>query len=307
MSDTPLFIPDLKDRFVDYRKDIWGDSFNWSWNRKTTEIKYLVIHHSASIHEGTPDDIALFHKARGWGGVGYHFIITKDGKVWYVGDIGTARANVANMNEKVIGICLIGDFTEYLPSDEQIESTHLLCKFLLEQPQWPNIKDWDDVVGHKELDATACPGDSWDKSQEGDMWWRVKTGTIYSKPEQSDDVEQVTNDTAITAHEKFIGDLNEILKLPFGNDSTIKILTRTSELAAIEVNHKPLKEKHDDLLAELGKMLNLSEINETNVKQAVKALILDDLKGSLTKWEYINVLIKEILNIKGGEDNEKNN
>jgi hypothetical protein len=296
MPDTTLFIPELKDRFVDYRKDIWGDSFSWSWARKSTEIKYLVIHHSVTIHEATADDIALLHKARGWGGIGYHFVITKDGKVWYVGDVSTARANVANMNEKVIGICMVGDFTKHLPSDQQIESAHLLCKFFIEQAAWPNVKCWDDVVGHKELDATACPGDSWDKKQEGDMWWRIKTGTIYTEQDQVENVEQATNDAAITTYEKLIGDLNEILKLPGGNDSFVKILTRATELATIETNYKPLKEKHDILLADLGKMLNLSEINETAVLGAVKALILGDLKGSLSKWEYIVVLIKEILN-----------
>ena len=301
MADTTLFIPDLKDRFVDYRKEIWGNSFTWSWERKSTEVKCLAIHHPVTIHEATPDDIALFHKLRGWGGVGYHFIITKDGKVWYVGDVSTARANVADMNEKVIGICMVGNFTKYLPSDEQIKSAHLLCKFFIDQPNWPNLKDWDNVVGHKELDKTLCPGDSWDKSQEGDMWWRIKTGTVYTPQDQEEDIEQATNDVAITTYEKLIGDLNEVLKLPAGNDSFVKILTRATELATIENNYIPLKEKHDDLLVELAKMLNVSDITETSVKEAVKGLILDDLKGSLTKWGYIEVLIRELLNIKKKE------
>jgi len=186
MANTPLTINELGNKFVDYRDPIWGDSYNWSWNRKSTEIKYLVIHHSVTAHEATPDDIALLHKARGWGGIGYHFVITKDGMVYYVGDVGTARANVADMNEQVIGICLIGDFTKHLPSDEQIISCHKLCKFFLfSAPSIPNVKGWDDVVGHKELQATQCPGTSWDKSQSGDMWWRIKTGTPYTPPEES--------------------------------------------------------------------------------------------------------------------------
>ena len=304
MADTTLFIPDLKDRFVDYRKDIWGDSFTWSWERKPTEVKHLVIHHSASDHDATPDDIALFHYLRGWSGIGYHYIVTEDGKVWYVGDVSTARANVANMNEKVIGICMVGNFTKHLPSDEQIKSTHLLCKFFIEQPQWPSLNDWSSVVGHKELDNTACPGDSWDKEQEGDMFWRIKTGTVYNPEDQEEDVEQATNDIEITTYERLICDLNEILKLPLGNDSFVKVLSRATELAIIENNYKILKEKHDSLLDDLGKMLNVSEINETTVKEAVKGLILDDLKGSLTKWEYIEVLIKELLNINKEEVNK---
>lgn len=164
MPNTPLHPQKLIDlnRWHDYRQGIWGDSFNWSWARMTTEIKYLVIHHTVTAHEATPDDIALLHKARGWGGIGYHFVITKDGVVYYVGDVGTARANVLNMNEKVIGITMVGDFTKHLPSDAQIESAHDICKFFIDnQAVWPNLKNWDVVVGHKDLQATACPGTSW--------------------------------------------------------------------------------------------------------------------------------------------------
>jgi hypothetical protein len=181
--NTPLYIPELGDKFVDYRNDILGNSFTWSWERPITQVQYLVIHHSVTDASATADDIALLHKARGWGGIGYHFVITNDGIVWYVGDIGTARANVLNMNEKVIGICLIGDFTKYLPSDAQIISAHRLCKFLLDVESVPP-KEWEDVVGHKELQATQCPGDSWNKSLEGDMWWRIKTGTPYTPQPQ---------------------------------------------------------------------------------------------------------------------------
>ncbi len=175
--------------FVDYRIPIWGDSYNWSWNRKLNEVKYLVIHHTVTPHGATPDDIALLHKVRGWGGVGYHFIITKDGTVYYVGDIGTARANVKDMNEQVIGIALIGDFTKHLPSDKQIISAHKLCQFLIENyPALENITGWDKMlVGHKDLLATACPGSSWGASASDHMKWRIMTGTPYTPQEEEVD------------------------------------------------------------------------------------------------------------------------
>ena len=179
MADTPLTIPSLVNRgkWHDYRKDIWGDSFNWNWVRLWKQLKYVVMHHSVTKHEATPDDIALLHKARGWAGIGYHFVITKDGMVHYVGDISTARANVANMNEQVIGVCLVGDFTKHLPSDEQIRSAHDLCKFFFfEAPSLPTLKEWDQLVGHKNLDATACPGLSWPV----DMRDRIIKRLIYT-------------------------------------------------------------------------------------------------------------------------------
>ncbi len=144
-SDTPLgantpLNPTGVVKYVDYRDPIWGDSYNWSWNRPLSQVQYLVIHHTVTSHEATPDDIALLHKARGWAGIGYHFVITKDGTVYYVGDIGTARANVADMNEKVIGITMVGDFTKYDPTDAQIKSAHFLCKYFIENtPALTNV------------------------------------------------------------------------------------------------------------------------------------------------------------------------
>lgn len=179
MSDTPLNIPSLiaRGKWNDYRDEIWGDSYNWNWVRLWSQLKYVVIHHSVTKHEATPDDIALLHKARGWAGIGYHFVIDKAGIVYYVGDISTARANVANLNEQVIGICLIGDFTKYLPSDEQIMSAHDLANFFFfEAPSLPTLKGWDQLVGHKDLDATGCPGSSWPI----DMRDRVIKRLIYS-------------------------------------------------------------------------------------------------------------------------------
>lgn len=164
MSDTPLHPQDLiaRGKWTDYRQEIWGDSFNWSWVRPWSQLQGILIHHSVTKHEATPDDIALLHKARGWAGVGYHFIIDKAGVVYYVGDISLARAHVANKNEKFLGICMIGDFTKHLPSDEQIKSAHDLCKFFFFQtPSLPTLKSWDQLQGHKDQQATACPGTSW--------------------------------------------------------------------------------------------------------------------------------------------------
>jgi hypothetical protein len=164
MGNFPISVPELGRKFVDYRSTIFGDSFNWSWVRPLLQVQYLAIHHSAGPDTQTPDDIAAYHvRSRGWGGIGYHFVISKDGTVYYVGDITTARANVLNMNHLVLGICLIGNFTGgNNPSNEQINSAHLLsAKLLFNTPELPNVNGWEDVKGHKDFSPTACPGDAW--------------------------------------------------------------------------------------------------------------------------------------------------
>lgn len=165
MAKTDLSVPSLGDKFIDLRETIPGDAYNFSWTRPLTQVKYLAIHHTAAPDTQTPEEIANYHiNKNGWGGIGYHFVIGKDGTVYYVGDISTARANVANMNEAVIGICLVGNFTAgKIPSKQQLDSAHKLCEFLINYPNLPNLDSWDKVLGHQELpqQAVTCPGENW--------------------------------------------------------------------------------------------------------------------------------------------------
>lgn len=168
MSRIDLNIPILGTKFVDLRDSLPGDSFNWSWTRSLTSVKYLAIHHTAGPDTQTPVQIANFHiNSNGWGGIGYHFLVDKDGVVYYVGDISTARANVANLNDQVIGICLIGSFMGGKePSSEQLSSVRKLCEFFISNyPELTNLNSFSQVMGHKELpgQSTACPGEAWNQ------------------------------------------------------------------------------------------------------------------------------------------------
>lgn len=164
MSNTPLSPQSLiaRGKWNDYRDEIWGNSYTWSWVRPTSQLQGILIHHTVTKHEATPNDIALLHKARGWAGIGYHFVINKAGIVHYVGDISTARSHVLNKNEKFLGIVLVGDFTKHLPSNDQIISAHDLVKFFLTGlPSIPTLNNWNQLGGHKDQQSTSCPGTSW--------------------------------------------------------------------------------------------------------------------------------------------------
>lgn len=165
MAKINLNIPSLGSKFVDLRDSLPGDAYNWNWKRDLSQIEYLAIHHSCTDINYTPFQIARDHiNKNGWGGIGYHFVVDKDGVVYYTGDITTARANVANLNEQVLGICLIGNFIGgEIPFFEQLDSVHKLCEFFIKSQDLPNVTSWDKLRGHKELpnQATNCPGDNW--------------------------------------------------------------------------------------------------------------------------------------------------
>lgn len=180
-----LNISSLSSKFVDVRDSIPGDCYNWSWIRPLSQVNYLAIHHTAGPDTQTPVEIANFHiNNNGWGGIGYHFLIGKNGVVYYVGDISTARANVANLNEQVIGICLVGNFTSgRIPTSEQFDSANKLCDFFINNyPDLLNVNSWEAVKGHKELpgQSTTCPGDNW-------SFWRGQiteggSGIVFNSP-----------------------------------------------------------------------------------------------------------------------------
>lgn len=194
MGNFPFNVPALGNKFKDYRSVVMGDSYNWSWVRAMSQPRYIAIHHTAGPDTQTPEQIAAYHvQSRGWGGIGYHFLIAKDGTVYYVGDLTTARANVANYNEQVIGVCLIGNFTGGVnPTSAQIASAHELCsQMLFRTPELTNINDWNDVIGHKQLNATACPGDNWDAMRAQ----IINSGGVVNPPSggSSNRLQEITN------------------------------------------------------------------------------------------------------------------
>jgi len=285
MADTPLYIPILEEskKFTDYRKGIWGYSYNWSWVRKWTSIKYVVIHHSVTNPTANSKDdvdyIARIHKNNGWGGIGYHFVITKDGMVWYVGDISTARANVANKNEMVIGICLVGDFTKYNPSDEQIVSAHDLSKFLINDVlALTNLKDWGSMVGHKDLQATQCPGTYW-KGVSDSIYERIKNRIPYTPQPQPEPV--------INWEKRYSEKNEEFEKAKIAWDDEKKAIVSVQKqlegnLAECKQNcQKEIgewKQKYEDVKSENPKIPSIKEYPDNEVLVRAVEIIVDRIK-----------------------------
>lgn len=174
-----LSIPELGNKFQDYRDDIPGDSYNWGPVIDASKVKYLAFHHSVTAQTAKNDGnwkaecdrIANEHVNQGWGGVGYRFIICSDGTVAYVGDLSHGGSAVTGNNHIIFSACFIGDFTKELPTAIQIHSGHLLQKFFREKlPAYPLIGAPESIIGHQDAYSllhlsgstpTACPGTNW--------------------------------------------------------------------------------------------------------------------------------------------------
>lgn len=126
--------------------------------------RWIVVHHSAS----PTGSAAIFdkeHKAKGWDGVGYHFVIgngtnSGNGQVevtdrWPIQKWGAhAKTPDNRFNEYGVGICLVGNFDIERPTAQQAQSLAKLVAFLMQRYNIPPER----VIGHGQTKPTDCPG-----------------------------------------------------------------------------------------------------------------------------------------------------
>lgn len=123
--------------------------------RDTTDM--IVIHHTGGNDiDASAEQIHEWHLANGWAGIGYHFVIRKDGTIergrpeWAIG------SHAYGENSHTIGIHFSGDFDEAELTFQQLESGALLIANLCVEYDIPI--DRNHIVGHGELMPTSCPG-----------------------------------------------------------------------------------------------------------------------------------------------------
>lgn len=117
----------------------------WMWNGKV---------------EAKVKEIDRWHKARGWSGFGYHFIIDRDGTIAEGRHVNRTGAHVKGHNLNSIGIVLVGgygckrtDKFEKHFTKEQDKALRSLLVELSEHNPVTNIKGHHDYDKYKE-----CPG-----------------------------------------------------------------------------------------------------------------------------------------------------
>lgn len=133
-----------------------GLSFGALSNRTATD--QIVIHHTGNPYDDdlSAAEIHASHRAQGWAGIGYHYVVRKDGTVEAGRPHWTIGAHAYGENGHTIGIHVCGNFEIAEPTDAQIESLAMLLANVCHDYGLP-IDD-DHVSGHCELMPTACPG-----------------------------------------------------------------------------------------------------------------------------------------------------
>ncbi len=129
--------------------------------RKLTEM--IVIHH-AGFPDGDKDssaeEIHKFHQeVNGWAGIGYHYVIRKDGTIEQGRKPLAVGAHALHHNKNSVGICVAGNFEVAKPNREQMDSLKLLTAWLCQKYKLNPMRKGV-IVGHRNLNDTACPGEN---------------------------------------------------------------------------------------------------------------------------------------------------
>lgn len=127
-------------------------TFAWAGMlRAKNKPEYIILHH-AEASECTILDIDTWHKARGWIGIGYQYLVRKDGSIYEGRPEWAEGAHCIPYNCNSIGICTEGNYeTETMP-EAQREAIIALIKDIRNRHA---IKK---VYGHGQVWNTSCPG-----------------------------------------------------------------------------------------------------------------------------------------------------
>jgi N-acetylmuramoyl-L-alanine amidase len=132
----------------------------------TADVCYIAIHHTGPVdRHGNPYDadasaasINRYHRrpkprgGRGFAGIGYHFVITKDGTVEVGRPLTKQGAHVLGLNHCSIGVVVAGhgDLVPWTP-EQRASLLDLVVHLVREYGVEPR-----DVIGHRE--AYTIPG-----------------------------------------------------------------------------------------------------------------------------------------------------
>jgi len=120
--------------------------------RPASDIRYIVVHHTDSGPRAGAEQLHRQHLARGWAGLGYHYLVYEDGVVVKARQDLWVPACVAGFNRQSLCVALVGSFRNVPPSDQHLQAAATLLRAL--KSAYPGAE----VVRHRDLNPTECPG-----------------------------------------------------------------------------------------------------------------------------------------------------
>ena len=122
----------------------------------------IIVHHSGGTDKNPLEDTSNhtaktmedYHLSLGWEGLGYQYVIHKNGDIWLGRPETYHGAHTVDFNYRSIGICLAGNFDATLPTKEQ-ESA---LKGLIEAIRGRYNIPLDKILPHRKFANKTCYG-----------------------------------------------------------------------------------------------------------------------------------------------------
>jgi N-acetyl-anhydromuramyl-L-alanine amidase AmpD len=132
--------------------------------RPESQIEAIVIHHTALPPNVGPERIAaVLVRDRDLPGIAYHYFIAADGTIYQTQPLSALTHHAYQFSDNSIGVAFAGDFTNTIPSAEQLQAGGRLCAYLANRLELER----DSIRGLSELVAHQSPGRQW---LEGQQW-----------------------------------------------------------------------------------------------------------------------------------------
>lgn len=157
-----------------------------------TPTPYVVVHHGG-IRKYCYDQKAcsaivrsyqdLHMDDRGWFDIGYNFVIGEDGNAYEGRGWNSVGAHAPGYNTQSIGICVIGDFSDFLPNKAALTALNSLIAYGVKIGK---INKEYKVLGHRQARNTLCPGETFFKYVQALPHWTSKPVPIYSNQTTTD-------------------------------------------------------------------------------------------------------------------------
>lgn len=119
----------------------------------------IVIHHAGLTKDMdiSVPEIHDLHLGNGWSGIGYHFVVHKDGTIEQGRPLKYQGAHAYQNNKYTVGICMTGNYNMAYPPLEQVLAVEKLTAAICHEYNFP-AEDYT-IFGHRDLNGTSCPGE----------------------------------------------------------------------------------------------------------------------------------------------------
>lgn len=290
---------EIKDSIHKYLKE--GRSW---FQRDVKLIKKLTVHHTASMADGTHDQIlksimSTHADKNGWPGLSYHYMIMPDGTIYQLNNHEDVTWHDTH-NYDSLGICIHGYF--HAPHDQKPNTKQLISlKFLLDKlcKEHPEIPaDMDDVLGHRERSSTACPGNhlfpyvTEYRTKLGDVDWGTPEPEKYDLdtdiPSEIEDKHKLKEYDRYDKHWSFHDLMKDWTQIAddLGRVAGIVEEAKQKVISEYEGTMTTLRETHKDQIFKKDEALGIA--NQTILDK--NRLIEDHLKQKYTIKEIIGFL-----------------